>query len=99
MKLLEASSACNELRCISPASASERGSQLSFEFEHAWGVCQALKKSGIIADFRAPNYLRIGFSPLYNSFLQLGTVVAELEQIMQEQRYLEPEFQIRHKVT
>ncbi|WP_425325604.1 kynureninase [Planctobacterium marinum] len=99
LKLLALSAPCRELRCISPQAAEERGSQLSFEFDHAWGVCQALIKSDIIADFRAPCYLRFGFSPLYNSFQQLGEVVSELEQIMHEKRYLKPEFQTRHKVT
>lgn len=99
LQLLESSEPCAPLSCISPHSPNERGSQLSFEFEHAWGVCQALIKAGIIVDFRAPSYLRIGFAPLYNSFQQLGIVVTELEQIMREKRYLQPEFQVRNKVT
>ncbi|MCC2605899.1 kynureninase [Planctobacterium marinum] len=99
LALLSASPDCAQLRCISPESPEQRGSQLSFEFEHAWGLCQALIKSNIIADFRAPNYIRFGFAPLYNSYRQIGTAVAEMAQIMAEKRYLNPEFQVKNKVT
>lgn len=99
LALLSASPDCTQLRCISPESPEQRGSQLSFEFEHAWGLCQALIKSNIIADFRAPNYIRFGFAPLYNSYRQIGTAVAEMAQIMAEKRYLNPEFQVKNKVT
>lgn len=99
LALLSASPDCAELRCISPVSPEQRGSQLSFEFEHAWGLCQALIKSKVIADFRAPNYIRFGFAPLYNSYRQLGTAVAKIEQIMAEKSYLNAEFQRKNKVT
>lgn len=99
LALLSASAPCSVLRCISPEAPEERGSQLSFEFEHAWGLCQALIKSNIVADFRAPDYIRFGFAPLYNSFLQLGQAVAEIEQILVQKRYLDAEFQVKNKVT
>lgn len=90
---------CTQLHCISPVDAAHRGSQLSFEFEHAWGLCQALISKGIIADFRAPNYIRFGFAPLYNSFTQIGIVVSEIEYILNTKKYLLPEFQTKNKVT
>ena len=99
LEMITTSKHCKPLRCISPVQASERGSQLSFEFEHAWGLCQALIARGIIADFRAPNYIRFGFAPLYNSFEQIGMAVNAIEDIMKDKIYLETEFQTKNKVT
>jgi len=92
-KLLE------DMPCISPAAASERGSQLAFQHEHAYAICQALIAEGVIADFRAPEYLRIGFAPLYNTYAEVESAVNRLATILQEKRYLTAEFQQRSKVT
>lgn len=99
LDLIQASEACSVLHCISPNRAEQRGSQLSFEFEHAYALCQALIAKGIIADFRAPNYIRFGFAPLYNSFKQIGIAVQEIENILKDKVYLQPEYQVRNKVT
>lgn len=58
----------SELRLIGPTDPKQRGSQLSYQSDHAYGICQALIEREVIADFRSPNYLRFGFAPLYNSF-------------------------------
>lgn len=85
--------------CISPVVADERGSQLAFQHAEAYAICQALIAEGVIADFRAPEYLRIGFAPLYNSYAEVESAVSRLAVIMQEKRYLNAEFQQRSKVT
>ncbi|RUO20902.1 kynureninase [Aliidiomarina iranensis] len=84
---------------ISPDKAEERGSQLAFEHEHAYAICQALIAEGIIADFRAPNYLRIGFSALYNTYGEVQQAVSSLATIMHERRYENEAFQQRNTVT
>ncbi|EGN75504.1 kynureninase [Idiomarina sp. A28L] len=84
---------------ISPSDAAERGSQLAFEHEHAFAICQALIAEGVIADFRAPKYLRIGFSPLYNSYAEIEKAVAALAVIVHERHYQRAEFQQRGAVT
>ena len=53
----------------------------------------------MIADFRAPNILRIGFAPLYLSFVDIEKAVASLTKIMNEKRYENDEFQQRQSVT
>lgn len=88
-----------DMPCISPTAASERGSQLAFQHEHAYAICQALIAEGVIADFRAPEYLRIGFAPLYNTYAEVESAVNRLATIIQEKRYLKAEFQQRSKVT
>ena len=84
---------------ISPTNVECRGSQLSFAHEHAYAICQAWIAAGVIADFRAPNYLRVGFTPLYLSFEELRTAIDKLEHIMTAEIYLQSQFQQRQKVT
>ncbi|MGB3726112.1 MAG: kynureninase [Glaciecola sp.] len=79
--------------------AKNRGSQISFTHEHAYAICQALIGQKIVADFRAPNVLRIGFSPLFLSFTNVYTAANVLIDIVQNARYLAPEYQVKHKVT
>ncbi|RUO36902.1 kynureninase [Aliidiomarina shirensis] len=88
-----------QMPSISPSEAEERGSQLAFEHEHAFAICQALIAEGIIADFRAPKYLRIGFSPLYNTYAEVKQAVAALADIVHKHHYEREEFQQRNAVT
>ena len=83
---------------VSP-SIDNRGSQLAFAHDHAYAICQAWIAEGVIADFRAPNILRIGFAPLYLSFIDIEKAVASLTKIMNEKRYENDEFQQRQSVT
>ena len=53
------------LQRITPYNEAERGSQLAYRHPQAYALCQALIKQGVIADFRAPDILRLGFTPLY----------------------------------
>lgn len=87
------------LQLISPAQAEQRGSQLSYHSEHAYGICQALIEQGIIADFRAPNYLRFGFAPLYNSFADIWQAARVLRDLVASDAHLDARWQQRNAVT
>lgn len=56
---------CPGLELVSPRDPARRGSQVSFAFEHGYAAIQALIDRGVIGDFRAPNIMRFGFTPLY----------------------------------
>ncbi|WP_323761224.1 kynureninase [Maricaulis sp.] len=86
-----------ELR--SPRDASERGSQVSFAHEHGYAIMQALIERGVIGDFRAPDILRFGFTPLYVSHQDVWTAVGILADVMQSGVWQEPRFNIRSAVT
>jgi kynureninase len=58
-------SRCPQLELLSPRDPAVRGSQVSFTFDEGYAVIQALIAQGVIGDFRAPNVLRFGFTPLY----------------------------------
>ena len=56
--IAEVEERCPDLELVSPRSAEDRGSQVSFRFEHAWPTMQALIHRGVIGDFRAPDVMR-----------------------------------------
>ncbi|MFB6614393.1 kynureninase [Streptomyces sp. NPDC085524] len=53
---------------VTPAGHAERGSQVSLRTENAREVMGELISRGVIGDFRAPDVLRFGFTPLYVGF-------------------------------
>lgn len=79
--------------------ANERGSQTSYTHAHAYAICQALIAHKVVPDFRAPDILRLGFSPLFLTFEQVFTAARLLADIVRDERYLLPEYQQMKEVT
>ncbi|MEM6888458.1 MAG: kynureninase [Pseudomonadota bacterium] len=63
--IVEVETRCSDLALHSPRDAHMRGSQVSFRFDEGYAAMQALIDRGVIGDFRAPNVMRFGFTPLY----------------------------------
>ena len=84
---------------ITPRSEVARGSQVSITLENAFPISQALIDNGVIVDFRAPNIIRFGFSPLYNRTSDATAAVEVLAQIMKSKQYEHPRYQQRSIVT
>jgi kynureninase len=98
--LVESRCAGHGLTLVTPRDASNRGSQASFA--HATGgypIMQALIARGVIGDFRAPDILRFGFTPLYSRFVDVWDAVSHLEQVMTTGKWREPRFNVRAAVT
>ncbi len=53
----------------------------------------------MIADFREPDILRVGFSPLYTSFADIEEAIERLRAVMAAGAHLDPRWQQRPKVT
>ena len=87
------------LTLASPRLASERGSQVSYRHPEGYPIMQALIARGVIGDFRAPDILRFGFAPLYVSFTDIWSAVAQLAAVMAGQEWQKPEFRRRAAVT
>jgi kynureninase len=90
---------CPELACISPREPERRGSHISFRHPHAFEICQALIEDEVIGDFRAPDVIRFGLTPLYLGFEDVWTAVERLRAILDTGRWREPRFAVRRKVT
>jgi len=91
--------ACPDLALASPCDPLLRGSQVSFRFAEGYAAMQACIAAGIIGDFRAPDIMRFGFTPLYISLDDVREAVARIATVMRERQWQRPEFQVRGKVT
>ncbi len=83
----------------SPADPSERGSQVSYRHPEGYAIMQALIARGVIGDFRAPDILRFGFTPLYTTHAEAAAAVDHLEQVMAHAEWDRPEHKVRSAVT
>lgn len=85
--------------CVSPREHAERASQLSFAHEHAYAVMQALIDRGVVGDFRQPNLLRFGFTPLYTRFIDVWNAVMVIRDVMQASAWQDAKYHHRNAVT
>ena len=83
----------------SPRSADHRGSQVSLTHRNGYAIMQALIDRGVIGDFRAPDILRFGFTPLYLRYVDVWDAVDILADIMANEIWQDPKYQIRAAVT
>ena len=83
----------------SPRDPTARGSQISLIHPEGYQIMSALIDAGVIGDFRAPDHLRFGFTPLYLRFVDVFDAVEVLAQIMTSERWREPRFAVRQAVT
>lgn len=87
------------LRLRSPDAPEARGGHIAYAHEQAWGISQALIERGIIVDFRSPDLIRFGFSPLYLSFADVARAVETLEEIIESGEQIDGADRARNKVT
>ena len=87
------------LRLASPRDPARRGSHVSFAHEEAYPMMQALIARGVIGDFRAPDILRFGFTPLYTSFEDVWRAADRLKTMLDEADWRAPSYRTRHAVT
>jgi len=91
--------ACPMLTLASPRDAAQRGSQVSFKFADGYAAMQALIARGVIGDFRAPDIMRFGFTPLYIDATDVDAAVAVIADVMGNKLWDTPEFHARQAVT
>jgi kynureninase len=96
--LAEAGAAAG-LLCVSPADPAQRGSHISFRHDHAYEVTQALIARGVIGDFRAPDVLRLGLTPLYLSHEDVWRAGEHLREVIATEAWRDPAFAERNAVT
>ncbi|WP_299690681.1 kynureninase [uncultured Tateyamaria sp.] len=87
------------LTLASPRAAAHRGSQVSFAFEHGYAAIQALIARGVIGDFRSPDIMRFGFTPLYLDEADVRAAVDHIEVVMRDRLWDNPVYQTRQAVT
>ena len=91
--------ACPGLELGSPRDPAQRGSQVSFRHPHAYAVMQALIARGVIGDFRAPDSMRFGFTPLYIGPADIDAAVAVLAEVLDKRLWDHPDYHRKASVT
>ena len=98
--LVEKHCAGHGLSVITPRQENERGSQVNLaRADGAYAIVQALIARGVIGDFRAPDVLRFGFTPLYTSFADVWDAVEHLRQVLESGEWREARFNQKAAVT
>jgi kynureninase len=87
------------LECVTPADTAKRGSHISFRHAHAYEIVQALIARGVIGDFRDPDILRFGLTPLTLSHADVWRAGKMMADIISSGEYHRPEFAVRNAVT
>ena len=75
-----------------PMDGDKRGSQVSLRHPNGYAVMQALIEAGVIGDFRAPDILRFGFTPLYVGYADVWDAVDRLSHVMATESWRDPRF-------
>ena len=97
IELVEAN--CPDLKLASPRDAMHRGSQVSFRFRNGYATMQALIERGVIGDFRAPDIMRFGFTPLYIDAEDVRKAASIIEDVMLNRLWDSAEYFARSAVT
>ena len=97
--IAEVESKCPELTLASPRDGQQRGSQVSFKFHEGYAAMQAVIARGVIGDFRAPDIMRFGFTPLYIDEADVRAAVDIIADVMNNNLWDRPEYKIRAAVT
>ena len=100
IELVEDRCAGHGLSLVTPREHAQRGSQVCLaRNEGAYAIVQALIARGVIGDFRAPEILRFGFTPLYLGFEDVWHAVEHLRQVLESGEWRRDEFNRKHAVT
>ncbi len=87
------------LTLVTPRDADQRGSQVSYSCDNGYAIMQALIARGVIGDFRAPDIIRFGMTPLYLRFTEVKQAAAILKDILETRAWDAPQYQVRGAVT
>ena len=72
----------------SPRVAARRGSHISLGHPDGWRIAQAyIQEMHVLPDFRRPDNIRLGLTPLYTTFGEIDTAVARLRTVVEEKLY------------
>jgi len=99
IELMEQECSDYGFKLASPKNGTQRGSQVSFHHPEGYAIIQALIAEGVVGDFRAPDIMRFGLTPLYLGYADIWDAVARLSKIMAGKVWQKAEYQNRSAVT
>ena len=90
---------CPELKLASPRDSSQRGSHVAFHFEHGYAAMKALIDRGLTGDFRAPDIMRFGITPLYIDAADVQRAASIIGDVMLNRHWDNAEYLLQSPVT
>ena len=99
IQLVEQRCSQHPLTLITPREHARRGSHVSYRHPEGYAVMQALIARGVIGDYREPEVLRFGITPLYLRHVDVWDAVETLRDILDSASWDQPQFKQRHAVT
>lgn len=99
LDLVEERCADEPISLVTPRAHDRRGSHLTFSHPQAYAVVQALIARGVVGDFREPDCLRFGLTPLYLRFVDVWDAVEALADVLATRAWDDDRFQVRSAVT
>lgn len=84
---------------VSPREDARRGSHVSYAHPNGYGMMQALKERGVIGDFRDPDVLRFGITPLYLRHVDMLDAVLTIREVCEMRAWDDPRWAVRAAVT
>jgi kynureninase len=96
---IDAVEASSSLTLAGPRTMSTRGSHVSFHCQNGYAVMQAMIAQRIIGDFRAPDIIRFGFAPSYNTHVEAFDAASALCRILRDKSWDRPDYLAKKTVT
>ncbi|WP_234542698.1 kynureninase [Streptomyces shenzhenensis] len=81
LECVEAYVPAGRVACVTPVAHEERGSQIALRCADAGDVMKRLIERGVVGDFRQPDVLRFGFTPLYVGFADVERAARVLGEV------------------
>lgn len=88
-----------DVELVTPVDPARRGTQVSFRFHQGHAAMQAMIARGVIGDFRGPDIMRFGLTPLYLRYADVWRAASILSQVMRRREWDRPEFKAKAKVV
>ncbi|MFC7418933.1 kynureninase [Iodobacter arcticus] len=82
IRLVEERCADHPLTLVTPREHASRGSHVSYRHPYGFAIMQALIAKGVIGDYREPEVLRFGLTPLYLGYTDIWDAVDTLKDIL-----------------
>ena len=99
IELVEQECAGQDLDLVTPRDHAYRGSHVSFRHPEGYAIVQALIARGVIGDYREPEVMRFGVTPLYLRFVDIWDAVQHLKAVLTRREWDQEKFRTRGLVT
>ena len=99
LMIAEVEKRCKGVTFAGPRNAEQRGAHVAFRFEHSYPLMQAMIANGVIGDYREPDVMRFGITPLFIGRDDILKAVDTMEKILNEDIWKQDKFQHRSRVT